>query len=110
MIPASVRIFLCTQPQDMRCGFERLALAARRVTDCDPRDGQALFCFVNKRRNRIKVLWHDGTNGWCLLYKRLHGALFEIERTDVASSIRVDHGRFAALLRGVKSQRRGRRS
>lgn len=110
MIPATVRIYLCTQPQDMRCGFERLALAARRVTDCDPRDGQALFCFVNKRKNRLKVLWHDGS-GWCLLYKRLHGALFELERDDDgATHVLVDRGRFAALLRGVKSKRRGRRS
>lgn len=106
MIPASVRIYLCTQPQDMRCGFERLALAARRATDHDPRQGQALFCFVNKRRNRLKVLWHDGS-GWCLLYKRLHGALFEIERADDGSScLLVDRGRFAALLRGVKTARR----
>ena len=57
MLPANVRIFFCTAPQDMRRGFDRLALAAFQATGVDPRDGEALFCFINKRKNRLKVLW-----------------------------------------------------
>ncbi len=70
MIPSSVRIFVCQQPQDMRRSFDGLSQAAREHLDEDPQSG-ALFVFVNKRRNRIKVLWFDD-NGYCLLYKRLH--------------------------------------
>lgn len=40
----------------------------------DPRSG-ALVVFTNRRRNQLKVLWWD-RNGYCLLYKRLHRALF----------------------------------
>ncbi|MCY1013373.1 hypothetical protein OV079_49180 [Nannocystis pusilla] len=31
MIPASVRIFVCMEPQDMRRGFDALALTVRQV-------------------------------------------------------------------------------
>jgi len=110
MIPSNIRIFLCLQPQDMRCGFERLALAARRVTDVDPRDERALFCFINKRRNRLKVLWRDDS-GWCVLYKRLHGALFEVEQTDDGTThVSIDRVRFGRLLQGVRSRRRKRKA
>ncbi|MCA9712751.1 MAG: IS66 family insertion sequence element accessory protein TnpB, partial [Myxococcales bacterium] len=51
MIPTSVRIFVCTEPQDMRRSFDGLALAAREVLGVDPQSG-ALLCFVNKRNNR----------------------------------------------------------
>ncbi len=36
MIPASVRIFVCTQPFDMRCSYDTLALAAQQVIGEDP--------------------------------------------------------------------------
>jgi transposase len=76
MIPSSVRIFVCTRPHDMRCSYDTLALAAQKVIGQDPRSG-ALFVFTNKRHNRLKVLWWD-RNGYCLLSKRLHQALFRL--------------------------------
>jgi hypothetical protein len=36
MLPASVRILVCTVPQDMRKSFDGLALAARQVLGEDP--------------------------------------------------------------------------
>jgi len=48
MIPADVRIFLCTEPVDMRRSFDGLALAARERLGQDPRQG-GLFAFVNRR-------------------------------------------------------------
>ena len=101
MIPSSVRIFVCTEPQDMRRSFDGLALATQQVLNEDPQSG-ALFCFVNKRMNRLKVLWWD-TNGYCLLYKRLHRARFSLpeKRSISARSL-------ALILRGVETSRRGR--
>ena len=102
MIPGSVRIFVCAEPQDMRRSFDGLALAAREVLGEDPESG-ALFCFTNKRRNRLKVLWFD-RNGYCLLYKRLNQARFLMpdERT-------IDGVALAKLLRGIANPPRGRR-
>ncbi len=105
MIPASVRIFVCTEPQDMRRSFDGLALAVREVLGEDPQSG-ALFCFVNKGMNRLKILWFD-TNGYCLLYKRLHRASFVLPGSRREGSVRIDGGMLAKLIAGVA--REGRR-
>ncbi len=56
MLPASVRIFVCTEPQDMRRSFNGLALATTQILGKDPRSG-ALFVFLNKRSTQARVLW-----------------------------------------------------
>lgn len=94
MIPSSVRIFVCAEPQDMRRSFDSLSQAAREHLGEDP-NGGALFVFANKRRNRLKVLWFDGS-GHCILYKRLHRARFELP-----DDTRIDARGLAAILRGV---------
>lgn len=98
MIPSSVRIFVCREPQDMRRSFDRLAQSAKEHLGEDPQSG-ALFCFVNKRGNRLKVLWFD-RNGFCILYKRLHRAHFELPDRLV-----IDARMLAQLLRGVENAR-----
>ena len=99
MIPSAVRIFVCLQPQDMRRSFDGLALAAREHLGEDPQSG-ALFVFVNKRANRLKVLWFDH-NGYCLLYKRLHKARFALPDREM-----IDARMLAEILRGVPNERR----
>jgi transposase len=102
VIPTSVRIFVCTERQDMRRSFDALALAVRERLDLDPESG-ALFVFASKRGNRLKVLWFDH-NGYCLLYKRLHQALFQLP--DASRSDRplatIDVHALATILRGVE--------
>jgi transposase len=107
MIPASVRIFVCTRPFDMRCSYDTLALAAQQVVGEDPRSG-ALFVFSNKRSNRLKILWWD-SNGYYLLSKRPHQALFRLPAAAGASDgkVVIDGRALAELLRGVASSRRG---
>ena len=110
MIPASVRIFVCREPIDLRRSFDGLALCARQVLGEEPRSG-ALLCFLNRRANRIKCLWWD-RNGYCLLYKRLHGARFEMPRAGAgtSASLRIDGAELARLLAGVAQPQRMRRS
>jgi transposase len=85
----------------MRRSFDALALVVRESLSLDPESG-ALFVFASKRSNRVKVLWFD-RNGYCILYKRLHDALFELP--DATQSDRplvsIDARALAALLRGV---------
>jgi len=107
MIPADVRIFLCTEPVDLRRSFDGLALAARERLGQDPRQG-GLFAFVNRRANRLKLLWFD-RNGYCLLYKRLHQALFAVPRAPDGVAVRLDGTALVQLLEGVaRPPRRGR--
>ncbi len=65
----SLRVFVALEPCDMRKSFNGLeALVADRLREC-VKDG-ALFLFTNKRRNRLKVLYWDGSGLW-VLCKRL---------------------------------------
>lgn len=100
MIPAHVRIFVCTEPVDLRRAFDGLALVARERLGEDPRAG-GLFVFANRRANRCKVVWFDRT-GACLLYKRLHQARFRLPAAgDAAAGVRIDGAALARLLEGV---------
>ncbi len=98
MMPTTVRVFVCSEPQDMRRSFDGLSLAVKQWLGEDPQGG-GLFCFVNKRRNRLKVLWFDG-NGMCILYKRLHGAKFVLPDKRIIDARELSH-----VLRGVDSDR-----
>jgi transposase len=103
MLPASVRIFVCTVPQDMRRSFDTLALQTRQLLGENP-EGGGLFVFVGKSKTRIKVLWFD-RNGYCLLYKRLHRALFAMpSANDGRPSVQIDGNELAALLAGVPKE------
>lgn len=107
MLPSSVRIFVCMQPQDMRRSFDALALAVRELLLADPQSG-ALYIFVGKRPTRIKVLWWD-KNGYCLLYKRLHQALFvlpTLEPNSSDKSVRIDGAQLAELLNGIQCDKK----
>jgi transposase len=104
MLPASVRIFVCTVPQDMRRSFDTLALAVQQLLGQDPQSG-SLYVFVGKRPTRVKILWWD-RNGYCLLAKRLHRSLFRIPETGEVSgsALSINSVALAQLLAGVSSE------
>lgn len=109
MIPVGVRIFVCTAPVDMRLGFDRLVQVARERIGQDPVAGGALFVFAGRSATRIKVLWFEG-HGLCVLYKRLHRAVFEVPiGTDGAASLRIDALALSRLLAGVGREGRRRK-
>jgi transposase len=57
-------------PVDLRQSFNGLWTAASE----DPKSG-AVFCFINKERTRLKLLYWDGTGVW-VLAKRLEEGRF----------------------------------
>ena len=69
-----VKIYIATDPQDMRKSFTGLAKAVSQVVGKSPQSGH-LFAFLNRRRNLVKVLSWD-QNGFCLLCKRLSSGVF----------------------------------
>ena len=111
MIPSAVRIFVCTAPVDMRLGFDRLAQVARERIGHDPVAGGALFVFAGRAATRLKVLWFEG-HGLCILYKRLHRAVFEVPiAADRTAFVRIDAAALSRLLAGVaRADRRRRRN
>ena len=110
MIPQTVRIFVCPEPIDMRYGFDRLTHLCRERLGQDPVSGGALFVFFGGNAKRLKLLWFE-RNGVCLLYKRLHGAVFEIPVGEKGQSVlRIDSDALAKLLGGIPTRRAGRKN
>ena len=63
------RVFLFMEPVDMRKSFRGLCLLAESVLKEDPASGH-WFAFINRRRDRLKLLGWDGQGFW-IWYKRL---------------------------------------
>ena len=105
MLPTGTRVLVCVEPQDMRRSFDGLAAVARDELGEEPQSG-AYFVFVSKSSTRVKVLWWD-RNGYCLLYKRLHRALFRLPRdgAKVGKSMQLDAVALARLLEGVAQEK-----
>jgi len=99
-LSASTRIFLALGPTDMRQGFDGLSGIVANHLHADPLSG-ALFLFINRRRDRLKVLYWDG-DGLAIWYRRLEEGTFRLPRAsrDVAS-VEMRSDEFTMLLRGI---------
>ena len=97
-LPPSVRIFLCLQPADMRRSFDGLSRMAREVIGEDPLSGY-LFVFLNKRSNRLKILYWD-RDGYALFYKRLERGVFRFPQ-GAGNRICVSPAELSMILDGV---------
>jgi transposase len=95
-----LRIYVHAQATDMRKSFDGLSGLVRAVFQADPLDG-SLFLFLNRRRDRIKLLYWDG-DGLALWYKRLERGGFEaIPAADGSATVEIDATQLAMLLGGV---------
>jgi transposase len=100
-LPAAVRIFVASEPVDLRRGFDGLAAATRSVIHEDPLNGH-VFCFLNRSRNRIKLLVWDRT-GYVIVYKRLERGTFTVATTPAPGHrhVEMDAGELALMLEGI---------
>ena len=106
-----MRIWLATEPADMRCGFDRLAERAAAVTGQDPLSGH-LFLFRSRGGDRLKILYFD-RDGYALWYKRLEEGTFKWPRATggPAASVELRGSELAMILDGIdlSSVKRGKR-
>jgi transposase len=109
-LPATVRMFLCAEPVDMRKSFDGLFGLVESALALDPLSGH-LFLFLNKRRDRIKLLFWE-RDGLVIWYKRLEAGTFQWPRfTPDATSVELSMTDLSLLLSGVdveSAQRRKR--
>ena len=73
--PAGFKIYLAVAPVDMRKQFNGLWAEAEHQLKIDPRQG-AVFVFGNRQRDRIKLLYWDGTGVWVLAKRLEQGAIY----------------------------------
>lgn len=68
------QVYLCREPIDFRKSINGLSVLVEQELELNP-FGSALYVFINRQRNKIKVLyWHR--NGFCLWLKRLEAEKF----------------------------------
>ena len=100
-------LWLCTQPQDMRAGADRLLnIVVNTVGAAHAHHG---YLFANLRATRIKLLVHDGFGVWCAT-RRLHAGRFVwLESppgsTAAAATLQLTAQQFEALAVGLPWQR-----
>ncbi len=102
------KIYAYTEPTDMRKGFNGLSGIIRSQLQGDPTDG-SLFLFINKRRDRMKILHFDDGGFW-LYYRLLEAGTFEeLNAQDGSCRLQMDATQLAMLLSGVTLQASKRR-
>ena len=80
-VPASqTRIWLCTQPTDMRKSFDGLSALVKNQLGHNPLSGQ-YFVFVNRRKTQMKILYFD-PSGFCLWSKRLEQGQYSVRASE----------------------------
>ncbi len=100
-LSAATRVFVATVPVDLRGSFNRLFALTQSVLRQDPLSGH-WFVFTNRQRNRIKILFWDGSGLWCCA-KRLERGRFSWVFADgdqACASLRGEE--LIALLSGLE--------
>ena len=99
-LPCAVKIFIYTQPTDMRCGFSKLSMLAESFMHADPFSGH-LFVFFNKPGDKCKILFWDRT-GFVLWYKALEEGTFEkLIASPGTAALEIDIAKLTCILEGI---------
>ena len=87
-VAGGVRVFVCTQPADMRRSFDGLSGMAENLMQQDPLGGH-LFLFRNRNRDRLKILYWD-RDGLVIWYKRLEKGTWQFPTDLPERKVHVD--------------------
>ncbi len=97
-VSSEVRIYLVTEPVDMRKSFEGLSgIIGDDFSKC------CFFLFLNRNQDKLKVLYWDG-DGLAIWYKRLEKGRFSHEKTG-----ELTRREFLMLLEGIIPKKINRR-
>jgi len=99
-LPASVRVYVCLSPCDMRRSFDGLHALVRDHLQLDPFAGH-LFLFANKRRDRLKILYWE-RDGFAIWAKRLEAGTYAIPTCQAGGAgLEITVEELGALLSGI---------
>lgn len=99
-IPASTKIFVCSQPVDMRFSFDALSGLVQAHFSMNALSGH-LFVFFSKKRDRMKILAWD-IDGFIVYYKRLEQGSFSwVDGLELLPDSEILAADFALVLAGI---------
>ena len=93
----ATKVYLAVGATDMRKGFEGLYGLVRDRLLCEPTSGH-LFLFSNARRNRLKVLYWDGSGLWVCAKRLEKGRFAWPESGDAQGRVMLSHEELSLLL------------
>lgn len=96
---AATRIFVATAAIDLRASFNKLFALTQSVLKEDPVSGH-WFVFTNRERNRVKILFWDGSGLW-VCAKRLEKGRFTWPAAEQACA-QLRGEELIALLSGLE--------
>ncbi len=99
--PSALRIYLAVEPVDMRKQFNGLWTAAQDKLHEDPKSG-AVFCFINKERTRLKLLYWDGTGVWVLAKRLEQGRFSWPQPSQAGAKLALAPEALALLIGGIE--------
>jgi len=99
----ATRVFLALQLIDGRKGFNGLYTLVKETLQQEPTSGY-LFAFLNKRRNRLKILTYDGSGLW-VLTKRLDRGSYAAP-VGVGQSVNLRPEELTLLIHGIEGASR----
>jgi len=94
-----VRVWVATEPVDMRRSFDALAEHVRVCLGHGPLSG-SLFVFRNRSARSVKILWWD-RNGLAIYYKRIERGAFQFPAAG-DKALAIDSAALVRLLCGLK--------
>lgn len=95
----ATRIFVALEPIDMRRGFNGLYGWVQNRLLQEPTSGH-WFVFLNKRRNRLKILTHDGSGLWILCKRLERGTYAPLTGEGQSQSLRPEE--LTLLIHGIE--------
>jgi transposase len=96
----ATRIYLAAGATDMRKGFEGLYGLARDRLSSEPLSGH-VFVFANARRNRLKLLFWDGSGLWVCAKRLEKGRFGWPEAAGQPARVTLSHEELALLVGGI---------
>lgn len=109
--PAGVKLYLATEPADLRKSFNGLSMLVEHQFGLDAMAGH-LFVFLNRKANQVRILFWD-RDGFCIVAKKLEQGTFRRSRQgeEGKAHVEIDAADLALLLEGIeiKEVRRSRR-
>lgn len=99
-VAPTTRVYLYMHQVDMRRSFDGLVAIVQSEFDRDIRLGD-YFMFINRRRDRIKIIWWD-RDGLAIFMKRLEsGTVQKPASTGNERSLVIDPTQLSMLLTGI---------
>lgn len=101
-LPAQIRVFLYRLPTDMRKSFHGLVALTESAVKQDPLSG-SLFVFLNRQRDRIKILYW-GQTGFCIWYQQLQRGTYQLpdaQSLEEQETMEVTRSQLSLILDGI---------